>query len=232
MIPFIIWAATRTSSTNLCRALGAENEPFQAGPPESRLAWSYRRWREDRSTRAIELLCENKISIKHIAEAFDDEFNIALARTALHHGYRHIHLVRLNEVARLISLDVAGQLDAWWPHDAKDRFEELKESGHRLNPLDVPRLLENSRQVMRSWHAVAPYIHPKIRVTYEDLITKDSHRRESVLRWIVNYLEFPISKISELDEAMRTGGQNSAQVRDLIPNIFELRMRMTSEGLR
>jgi hypothetical protein len=220
--PFVIWAAARTSSTNLCLALGAENEPFQAGPPASRLAWAYDDWRVTGDVRPIIDLAKSRTSFKHIPEDFDDGFNQALAEWTTLNGYQHIHLVRLDEVSRLISLDVAGQLDAWWPHDAEARFAELRSGLRHLNPLDVPRLVGVSKNSRRSWAAVACHLGPVLTVTFERLTAREPLIRRPELSRLRRFLELR-EEFERLDAAMGTGGQDTGQIRDLIPNIDELR---------
>ncbi len=226
--PLVIWAATRTGSTNLCATLGAENEPFQAGPPPSRLAWAYDAWRASGDIRAIEELVSQRTSFKHLPEEFDDGFNVVIAQSAVRNGYRHVHLVRLNELARLISLDVAGQLNAWWPHDAAERFAELQRGDRRLNPLDVERLIAVSETAHRSWSAVSPHLNVVLEVTLEALTTKHREKRYTVLGRLASFLELSRVRLMELDAAMFHGGQDTGQIRDLIPNVSELREALTS----
>jgi hypothetical protein len=221
--PFVIWAAERTSGTNLCLALGAENEPFQPGPPASHLAWVYDAWRVSGDAEPVKRLAASGSSFKHVPEEFDDRFNAALARITTAAGYRHVHLVRLDELGRLISLDVAGQLDAWWPGEAKERFAELRSGNRRLNPLDVPRLVKVSNEARLSWQAVSAHLGVVLTLTFEALTTRDHDTRHLALRRLMAFLDLPHETLAVLDRAMITGGQNSAQIRDLVPNIDELR---------
>jgi hypothetical protein len=227
----IIWAATRTSSTNLCLALGAESEPFQAGPPASRLHWAYRAWQKRKTTIPIMNLCASHKSFKHIPEHFDDGFNAEIAKISTRLGYRHLHLVRLNELDRLISNDIAGQLNAWNTNDARAKFAEIKAGTRRLNLLDVPRLVQNSRRVIEAWDAVDAYLAPVLLVTYEELTIRDEVRRSHVLNRIDRFLELSMTEAIALAEACVAGGQNTAQVRDAVPNVAELRNRLMTEGV-
>lgn len=227
----VIWAATRTSSTNLCHALHAENEPFQAGPPPSRLAWAYKAWQTSGETYPLVELCASETDFKHVPEWFDDGFNVALAQIATDYGYRHIHLVRMNSLARLISLDVAGQLNAWWPEDAEARFAELARGDRTLNPLDVPRLIAVCRQAMRCWLAIRPYLGPMITVTQEFITSRDQGTRHTALREVMRFLELPEDALPGLDAAMRDGGQHGERMRALLPNVDELRTALIAEGM-
>jgi hypothetical protein len=228
---FIIWAATRTSSTNLAEATGAENEPYQAGPPESRLHWIYQQWQRDGLPANLLDVCAEKQSFKHLPEWFDDGFNIALARLTTAFGYRHVRLIRLTELDRLISNDVAGQLNAWSPGDAVERFAEVKRGARQLNPLDVPRLIENARRIREAWHAVEPHLAPILTLIHEHITAHRVDLRVTALRRLAGFLGLPAESLTDLNLSMQRGGQNTAQIRDMIPNVGELRQAMMTEGL-
>jgi len=232
---FIIWAATRTSSTSLASATNAENEPFHFGPPPNRLNWAYADWQKQRTNEklisGLSLALSDRPCFKHLPEWFDDDFNVGLAKRSTAFGYRHIHLIRLNELERLISNDVAGQLDAWWPKEAKERFAELRSGTRRLNPLDVPRLIGNAKRVRAAWNAVEPHLSPVLTVLQERLTGKDADTRIGTLRKIADFLDLPSDSLRDLDLSMRNGGQNTAQILDLLPNVGELRTRLMEEGL-
>lgn len=228
--PFIVWAATRTSSTNLAEATGAENEPFHFGPPANRWHWVYETWQNNGIPR-FDLVLGSRDCFKHLPEWFGDGFNVALAKAATAAGYRHIHLIRLNELDRLISNDVAGQLDAWWPKEANDRFAELRSGERQLNPLDVSRLIGNARRIRQAWRAVEPHLAPVLILTQEDLTSRDMDVRGSSLRRLAAFLGLRGDSLKELDLSMQFGGQKTARVRDLIPNVGELRQALMTEGL-
>lgn len=231
MKAFIIWAATRTSSTNLAEATGVENEPFHYGPPPNRLHWAYQEWQSHGIVGHLAQVCQASESFKHLPEWFDDGFNIALAKAATAAGYRHIHLIRLNEFERLISNDVAGQLDAWWPTEARERFSELRNGKRFLNPLDVPRLIGHARRVRQAWREVEPYLAPVLTLTQEHLTTRNVDVRTEELRRLAAFLGLPGDSLRDLDLSMQFGGQRTAQIRDLLPNVEELRTTMMAEGL-
>lgn len=233
--PFIIWASTRTSSTNLAEATGAENEPFHFGPPPNRLHFVYAQWLAGNQGPEFDfvlrgILVRNE-SFKHLPEWFADGFNMALARSATSLGYRHIHLIRLNELDRLVSNDIAGQLDAWWPKEADDRFAELRSGERHLNPLDVTRLIENARRVRQVWRAVEPHLAPVLTLTQEDLTSWDVDIRGDALRRLAGFLGLPGDSLRDLDLSMQFGGQKTVRIRDLVPNVGELRQALMTEGL-
>ena len=228
--PFIIWAATRTASTTLSNALNAETEPFNIGPPPNRLCWVYDLWRSTGSIRDIGRICESGLSIKHMVEGHDDGFNVALAKAATANGYRHIHLVRLDTLERLISLDVAGQVESWWPEQARERFAELANGERTLNPLDVKRLVGNARIIAERWRSVSRHLGCTLTITCEDITSHARSRRIPALRRITRFLELPPAMLETLDAAMHRGDQDTRAIRSYVPNVGELRAAIHREA--
>ncbi len=229
MRPFLLWAATRTASTTLSDALGAECEPFNEGPPPNPRHWVYALWRATGDTGPLDQICRDNVSLKHMVEAHDGGFNVALAKSATRHGYRHLHLVRLDTVERLVSLDLAGQLEAWWPAEARQAFTKVLHGEVTLNPLDVPRLIGNARSVHHRWLSVATHLGPTLTVICEDLVTPRRDRRHAVFRRIARFLELP--DIAALDATLQKGGQDTGSIRAFVPNVAELRAAVMEQGL-
>jgi hypothetical protein len=113
--PFIIWTCQRTGGISLFSALSsvsehpaAENEPFDNDGPRKRQFTDVGRMLPvpGRDKRLREIV-DGGWLIKHCYELFPDEFNHALAEISTRAGYRHIHLVRRDEMGRLISKGIA-----------------------------------------------------------------------------------------------------------------------------
>lgn len=229
MTSFIIWSAARSGSINLCDALGAESEPFNPWPPKAKLADIYLNW--PKSADHLEQLCEAGYCLKHLPEGFGDDFNVGLARIASRHGYRHIHLVRRDELARLVSRGIAMQTNAWIPAKAKAKFAELREGRKKLAPLDVDEAMRNTLRVRRAWNTIAPHLGPTRMMLHEHLTSRNVTIRHATLLELIDFLELPYGWIVRLKTAMRDGGQRSEQVWDLVPNIAEMRAALLREGL-
>ena len=208
--PCVIWALPRTGSTTLAHALGALNEPFHCTH-----SWRY-------STAAqIEALCATRASIKHIYEECPDESNLALARAANRHGYRHIHLVRCNEFARLVSRDIAAQQVAWIPETATAKFTLMKHGRGRLAPLDIDNLLRLQRLSDERWESIRPQI-AYLTVRFEDLTSIDSRRRHQALRQLAAFLALPPGRLARMDRAFMRGGQRTGEISRFVPNLAQL----------
>jgi hypothetical protein len=227
--PCLIWADPRTGSSALFKALSkvcdrpAFFEPFQFGPHPREWAHIYEDWCVDGDPAALYEAIGQRALIKHIPEAFDDNFNADLARAAEHHGYRHIHLVRCNTFARLLSRGIAEQLDAW------DGPAEDIRSGD-LNPLDVPHLISDLRLDAARWRAIVPHLTAVLTVRMEDVTNPNRARRHDYLSHILRFLCLPRIALRELDEELSRGHQKTSLIAPWVPNLDELRVALATEG--
>jgi hypothetical protein len=231
--PFIIWTEPRTAGTALSAALksisehpSVEDEPFQYGPNPKALGHVYEDWCLDGDPAPLYRVLARRVLIKHIPEAFDDNFNADLSRAAEYNGYRHIRLVRLDTFARLVSRGVAEQLDAWGTH-ADARLGDLRPGD--LRPLDVPHLVGDARVDARRWQAVLPHLTAVLNVRTEDLVSRFVSRRHARLRRVLRFLALPPEGLGALDRAMARGGQDTSRVWPLVPNLGELRDALARE---
>src|SRR5580700_3582495 len=146
--PFILWTLQRTGGTNLFNLLvemsthtAAEHEPFNFDRRQPRqFAKVYLDWRNTRDVGALHAICAKRVLIKHVYEWFDDDFNTSLSMAADKYAYRHVHLLRRDSVARLISKGVAEESGVWYPPDAEKIFPQVLK-GQRQIKLDVPYLV-------------------------------------------------------------------------------------------
>lgn len=224
--PFIIWCRQRTGSISLFSALcsasehtSAEIEPFDFGNVSDRQFTDVGK-RMDASARdcALRDICDRHLLIKHCYENLSEEFNFALAKISTLAGYRHIHLVRKDEVARLISKGIAEKHGTWGAHDwTFKRYEDWKAQGKQLPPLDVAALKKYSNISESRWTAVGSFLQ-SFEVTFEDLFSATN----AVLSRIADYIGMPQSKIHLMRDSIGIG-QKTPSIWRLIPNIEELR---------
>jgi hypothetical protein len=217
MIPFILWGVARVGSNALGNALGALGEPFNR---DWRWNWS--------SVDEIEKLCTTRQPIRHIYEGCPDDTNRAIAEAANRNGYRHVHLVRCNELARLVSRGIALQQAAWIPATAAARYADLKSGKTKMEPLDIEDLLKLRQMGIDRWRAVSPHLGTVLTVRFEDITAVDRQRRHHALGRLASYLGF--CSLQALDHAMMAGGQHTNTVWDFVPNIKDLRQAL--EGVR
>jgi hypothetical protein len=225
--PFVIWCRQRTGSISLFAALcsasehtPAEIEPFDFGPTSDRqfsnvgkrMPWPER-------DRALRKICDGRLLIKHCYENLSEEFNLALAWISTRAGYRHIHLTRRDEIARLVSKGIAERHGTWGAHDwTRHRFREYLVAGRGLPPLDVPMLRRYHEDCERKWRRVGPLLKA-LEVAFEDLF---GPVKERTLARIALFLSMPEAS-ANIMAANLGHGQDTRAIWKLIPNIDELR---------
>jgi hypothetical protein len=233
--PWIIWTVPRTGGTTLSRALKAvsehkkiEDEPFQYGDHPKELAHIYEHWRKTKEISELTIRLIDRCLIKHIPEAFDDEFNIKLAQISSDLNYKHINLKRQDELARLISRDIAQQLDVWQPPKSTEVINDIISGKRQLKPLDVPHLIDNYRLGQHRWHKIKPHLGKILDITMEDLLYRD---RQATITRLIRYLNLPESAHVRINTLLDDGGQDSGKIWRFLPNIDELKQALQNEGL-
>lgn len=221
--PWIIWTTLRTGGTTLYEALQTaspdlryvENEPFTG-------VWSPKAWPPGSAERSIRnRLGSYGYAVKHALDPFPDEFNAALARTSTSLGYAHVHLVRRDRLAWLLSREVAVQLGAWHPNHSLPLIDDLLAGRRKLAPLDVAATIEYSRKVPRQWAAVKPHLGDVLEVAYEDLY---GDNRPHAAAALAAFLGIRV----DFSRKLSAGGQDTSRVWHLIPNLDELRAALAS----
>ena len=228
---WIIWTVPRTGGTNLSAALKslsehppAEDEPFQYGENPRQFAWVYEAWcKRPSDISRISAVCEGGWLIKHIPESFDDAFNVALAQETERAGYRHIHLTRRDEFARLVSRDVAEQLNAWEAKDAVPLIEDVLAGRRQIAPLDVQHLIENKQIGEHRWRMIRPHLSNVIEITTEEIIIDPGF----VMQRLALVLGLDCERAAK---ALPAQGQDTRRIWHLITNLDKLRAALAAES--
>lgn len=221
--PFIIWCRQRTGSNSLMDALCAVSEyqpappePFDTGISEDRYFSHISKMAPDDRDLAIRDICSQQLLIRHCYENLPEEFNRAFAAISKRSGYRHIHLQRNNELARLASKGIAEQHGTWIPTKwTAAKYEAWRAAGRMLPPLNVEDLIRYHERCESGWRPLASMQY--LTVTSEDLFSKP----QSTLVRIACYLDMPESSIPAMIANLGKG-QDTPSVWGLIPNIEEL----------
>lgn len=222
--PFIIWCCQRTGSNSLMDSLCAVSghmpappEPFDTGITEDRHFSHIVKMEPGERDQAIALICSRRFLIRHCYENLPDDFNRALLEIATRAGYRHIHLRRNDEVARLVSKGIAEQHGTWIPSDwTEARYEAWRIAGRPLPPLDIEALKQYHERCRSRWMALSGMQH--LSVASEDLFSDP----ERLLSRVAAYLDIPQASVPAMVSNIR-GGQGTPSIWNLIPNIDELR---------
>jgi hypothetical protein len=243
--PFILWTLQRTGGTNLFNLLcalsdhpSAEHEPFNFNLAQPRqFSKVYRDWLKFKDPAALHQICARRLLIKHVYEWFENDFNAALALAADRNQYRHIHLLRRDAVARLVSKGVAEAEGTWYPPDAETVFPKVIKGERRLKPLDIDYLVRKHEIAERKKLNVTR-MHRKLMrcyaITYEDLYQGPIYLRFERLAALTDFLHIDRSRLDDqadlVEQYLVRGGQNTSLLLPHIPGINELRAALGEEG--
>lgn len=225
--PWIIWCRQRTGSISLFAALcaasehaPAESEPFDWVPTgERQFSDIGKRMVAADRDRSLRQICDQPWVIKHCYENLSEEFNHALAEISTRAGYRHIHLVRRNELARLVSKGVAEQYGTWFDcHTTREVFSAHLGAGKEMAPLDIAALKRYHDGCKAKWAAVGPLLR-SLDVIAEDLF---GHDPVATFSRAAQFLGMPRFSADTMGRNLGKG-QGTRGVWKLIPNIEDLR---------
>ena len=236
--PFIIWTMQRTGGTALTELLmdisehpGAEHEPFNWDRQFGAITMA---WNRSHDTAALsrslsEILAQHYL-IKHTYELRDMRFNAALLEAAAKTSYRHVLLVRRDELARLVSKFVAEANGTWFKDYASRVYAKVREGERRLAALPVAKVVtayDRCREVtagIRKWLSdLGVEVHE---VAYEDLFLGERAERERRLAALFDFLGFTGEAIAphreEIEEKIFAPGQDTRSILEFIPNLGEV----------
>jgi len=223
MNPCIIWATQRSRSTLVRQILElwsdwpmADDEPFDpavfdGSGPHWQFGWIACR-PEAEWPMHLRQVCDEGWIIKHVYDLLPLNFNLALVRAADASGYRHIHLDRLDALARLVSLGVAIS-SCRWTRDQHGKYQG--------QPLNVAWLIARHNEAKRQWRAISEKLPLCFELRSERLNTTSDFERLS--RFLhVDHARWR-ETLPRINEMVRTGGQDTAALRPRVPNVAELR---------
>lgn len=207
----------------------AESEPFD-GTIETR-QFSHVSLLGTRARRAaLRHICDEGWCLKHAYDRLPLAFNLDLAEATNRAGYRHVHLTRRSELARLISLGIAENEVTWLAKSSltMQAFDEIRSGKRKMKPLDVKSLVERSREADQMWHEIEPYLARCKNVWTEEIVSPSRSRRHTVLTELLKHLGIPREQLMTVDRALEGSGQNTFSLWRFVPNINELRRSLSS----
>ena len=248
--PFFIWTMQRTGGTALTELLtqisehpSAEHEPFNwRGNHPRQFGAVTRGWNETHDNAAAlaamaEIFAQRPL-IKHCYELHPMPFNRLLMQATAQTDYRHIVLLRRDELARLVSRFVAQATGTWFRDYAGKVFEELASGRRQLNPIPVDKVVEHYRHCRQATNAVRQRlpefgIEPYV-VHYEDLYVGESGPRLENLAALLRHLEFPPQAMTEygaaIDDRIFNAGQDIATIGRFLPNFERVTAALAEAG--
>ena len=249
--PFFIWTMQRTGGTALADLLmemsehrRAEHEPFNWSRTNPRQFWpvaeAWNRTRDpDALAGALEAIFAQNYLIKHCYELFATPFNEHLVQALAKTSYRHIHLLRRDESARLLSKFVAEAQGTWFRDYARKVYAEVADGKRALEPVPVGDMVRHFHHCRNATDTVAGWlteVGPDARhVYFEDLYEGERDQRLFHLRGLLDFLGFTgadIERHRHMIEAkiFHAGQDTRATVAVHLPNYREACRALAEAG--
>ena len=246
--PFIIWTMQRTGGTSLADLLmemsehpAAEHEPFNRDRQFGAVTAAWADAHDEAAlAEAMAGILKQRFLIKHTYELRDMALNAALLRAAAATGYRHIFLLRQDELARLVSKFIAEANGTWFADYAAKVYDKIRAGERRLSPVPAANLVASYRRCrqmteeIRGWMArLALPIHD---VAYEELYVGDRESRLRHFSRLCRFLDFAPEVIelhrADIEEKLFHGSQNTQSILGFLPNLDEIVEALLAEGYR
>ena len=204
--PFFIWTMQRTGGTALADLLmemsehrSTEHEPFNWSRTSPRQFWPVAEaWNRshdaDELSGALETIFAQNHLIKHCYELFATPFNEHLVQALAKTGYRHIHLLRRDEYARLMSKFVAEAQGTWFRDYARKVYAEIADGRRTLEPVPIAAMVRHYHHCRRATDTVSGWLAElgtdSRLVYFEDLFEGERDARLFHLRGLLDFLGF------------------------------------------
>lgn len=242
--PFFIWTMRRTGGTSLTSLLsniseyrGMQHEPFNVDRVWGNFVTEYR---QNKSIPLIKDELNNVLKttplIKHCYELFGIEFNNLILDVVKEKEYKHILLIKKNELSRICSLFLAKQTSVWGLEQKKEKYINIITKKHRLEPFDMEEMHTHikwckniSKQIINT--LTLNNIEYKI-IYFEELYTGTREERLASLYELFEYLEFSedtkVLHEEEIEKKIFNNSQDSIDILSSVPNYKEIITRFNS----
>jgi len=238
--PFIIWTMRRTGGTALTDLLmemseyeTIDHEPFQMHRKFGYIATAFSESRNNNEDTDIPSLLENafreKPLIKHCYEIADPNFNETLVDFLKNSEYKHIFLIRRDEVSRVLSLFLAYMSDVWGKHGSEGMYEMIRNGEKILPAFDLDAMRKEEEYSTRQTAHIREVLRKESiefqDVYFEDLYSGSKESREANLYALLDYLEFDEERIDQYSEMIGhilfNRDQKSKSILEFVPNYME-----------
>lgn len=188
--------------------------------------------------RALAEIFAERYLIKHCYELHQEQFNTALAQAAEHANYRHILLLRKDELSRLVSMAIAEANGTWFRDWARKVYADVSHGKRRFQPLPVKRIVNQYKKCLSETEKIRTTfiqigVHP-FEIYYEDLYKGERKPRTAALNNLFDFLELPSETREEhhqdIEDKIFNGGQSTARVLEHVPNLVEVRLALATAG--
>lgn len=241
--PFIIWTFRRTGGTSL-RAIFFWLSSFGAWQDEAfnrdrELGGVTKAFEESSDAAALDVAVREVVAqrknLKHCIEVVPYEVTSALLRHSVAAGYRHLILLRLNEVERQLSLALAKATKAWGPMEAESVYAEIRDGRRKLEPLNLGQIRRemdrDAAALGRLVRLLLQYRVPYGMTFFEDLYEGPLEARVAEVRRVAGLLGLSRAD-QEADKAFQhvlmQRSQGTKNIYEFVPNLSEARATIES----
>jgi hypothetical protein len=248
--PFIVWTLQRTGGTSLTELLmamsehkSADHEPFNWRHHKPRqFGHIARNWVETKDDAALDTALTEifaaRFLIKHCYELHGTLFSSRLVRAAARTNYRHVLLLRRDELSRLVSKYIAEANGTWFKDYAAKVYTRILARERAIAPLPIGSLVKHfthCRRVTAQLRELFYLFNVDTReIYYEDLYLGDRAARLSQLNDLFEFIGFTPETIAahqpDIEEKIFTSGQNTADVMPFVPNLEKVRNALAAAG--
>jgi hypothetical protein len=246
----LIWTVQRTGGTSLTELLmkmsehqSADHEPFNWRRAPRQFSHITEKWVETKNDGALAKSLQQDVFaqrflIKHCYELHGTRFAARLLKAAAQTDYRHILLLRRNELSRLASKFIAEANGTWFKDHASRVYAGIAAQERVMAPLPVEDLIkhyEHCRGITDRLRALFDqHKVEKREIWYEDIYVGERETRLANLHALFEFLDFTPETIEahrdDIEEKIFRSGQNTGDILQFVPNLDEVRLALAQAG--
>jgi hypothetical protein len=250
--PFLIWTVQRTGGTSLTELLmkmsehqSADHEPFNWRRAPRQFSHITQKWVETKNDAGLAKSLQQEVFaqrflIKHCYELHGTRFAARLLKAAAQTNYRHILLLRRDELSRLASKFIAEANGTWFKDHASRVYAGIAAQERAIAPLPVEDLIkhyEHCRGITDRLRTLFDQHQVEIReIWYEDIYVGERETRLANLHALFEFLDFTPETIeahrADIEEKIFRSGQNTGDIRPFVPNLEEVRLALVQAGYK
>lgn len=248
--PFLIWTVQRTGGTSLTELLmkmsehqSADHEPFNWRRHKPRqFGHIAQHWAETKDNGALEAslgkVFVDRYLIKHCYELHGTPFSARMLRAAAKTDYRHILLLRRDELSRLVSKFIAEANGTWFKDHAAKVYAGIASQKRELEPLPVEAIVRHYENCSKMTDNLRDLlVRNKVNareIYYEDIYVGDREARLKHLNGLFDFLGFTPETVeahrADIEEKIFDGGQNTRDILQFVPNLADVRTALAEAG--
>lgn len=243
--PFIIWTFQRTGGTTLATALfeaseysASQHECFNNGREFDHIQKAINS-NKPQGRDELEGLVNANILFKHCFEIHSVKFNTKLFEIiANKNSYKHIVLMRKDELSRACSLELAKQTNVWGKQSVeKGGYKDIENGLKQLEPFNVKRMLSHSSYCKQylEWlifNLKEQSLDYKL-YNFEDFYSGSEEERVNNINDIFHFVGLKNFHINDKkNEVLRkkffNNSQNSSSIYSDVPNINAVKFEFSN----